>query len=131
MSEPVRVQRQRGEPRIPSVTPTGFRTAVAEALPEAVRRIVEALHPEKIVLFGSYAYGTATPDSDVDLLVVMETDAPDVERCLAVSRLLRPRPVPVDIIVRTPSEIQSALRADDFFTAEIFSRGQVLYERGR
>ena len=45
------------------VTPTGFRQPVQEALPRAIQRIVEALHPEKIILFGSYAYGTPTPDS--------------------------------------------------------------------
>ena len=111
------------------VIPTGFVMPVAEALPEVVQRIVQTLHPEKIVLFGSYADGTPTSDSDVDLLVVMETTAPPVERYLAVSRLLRPRPFPVDILVKRPDEIQSALEAGDFFIREVLSRGQVLYER--
>ena len=111
------------------VTPTGFSMPVAEALPEVVQRIIQALQPEKIVLFGSYADGTPTSDSDVDLLVVMETTASPVERYLAVSRLLRPRPFPVDILVKRPDEIQSALEAGDFFIREVISRGQVLYER--
>ena len=111
------------------VIPTGFVMPVAEALPEVVQRIVQTLHPEKIVLFGSYADGTPTSDSDVDLLIVMETTAPPVERYLAVSRLLRPRPFPVDILVKRPDEIQSALEAGDFFIREVLSRGQVLYER--
>jgi len=111
------------------VIPTGFVMPVAEALPEVVQRIVQTLHPEKIVLFGSYADGTPTSDSDVDLLVVMETTASPVERYLAVSRLLRPRPFPVDILVKRPDEIQSALGAGDFFIREVLSRGQVLYER--
>ena len=111
------------------VIPTGFVMPVAEALPEVVQRIVQTLHPEKIVLFGSYADGTPTSDSDVDLLVVMETTASPVERYLAVSRLLRPRPFPVDILVKRPDEIQSALEAGDFFIREVLSRGQVLYER--
>lgn len=111
------------------VIPTGFVMPVAEALPEVVQRIVQTLQPEKIVLFGSYADGTPTSDSDVDLLVVMETTAPPVERYLAVSRLLRPRPFPVDILVKRPDEIQSALGAGDFFIREVLSRGQVLYER--
>ena len=111
------------------VTPTGFPMPVAETLPEVVQRIVRTLQPEKIVLFGSYASGTPTCDSDVDLLVVMETTAPSVERYLAVSRLLRPRPFPVDILVKRPDEIQSALEAGDFFIREVLSRGQVLYER--
>ena len=94
-----------------------------------MQRIVEALQPEKIILFGSYAYGMPTPDSDVDLLVIMETTAPHVERYLSVSRLLRPRLFPVDILVRTPGEIERALRSGDFFIQEILSRGRVLYER--
>lgn len=116
-------------PRGLDVTPTGFSATVAETLPEAVQRIVQTLQPEKIILFGSYADGTSTPDSDVDLLVVMETDAPLVERHLAISRLLRPRPFPVDILVKQPEEIQRALEGSDFFIREILSRGQVLYER--
>ena len=111
------------------VIPTGFVMPVAEALPEVVQRIVQTLHPEKIVLSGSYADGTPTSDSDVDLLVVMETTASPVERYLAVSRLLRPRPFPVDILVKRPDEIQSALGTGDFFIREVLSRGQVLYER--
>lgn len=57
------------------VAPTGFRP-VAETLPQVIERLVQALHPQKIILFGSYAYGDPTPDSDVDWLVVMETDLP-------------------------------------------------------
>ena len=111
------------------IAPTGWPSPVAEALPAAVQRIAEALHPKKIILFGSYAYGTPTSDSDVDLLVIMETSAPHVERYLAVCRLLRPRPFPVDILVRTPVEIERALGSGDFFIQEILSRGRVLYER--
>ena len=113
----------------PAVVPIPFKRPVAETLPAVVERIVYELHPEKIVLFGSYAYGKPTPDSDVDLLVVMETTAPDKERYLAVCRLLRPRPFPVDILVKTPQEIARALEKGDFFIQEITSRGKVLYER--
>lgn len=126
--------RRRASPRrsrwkIPSVKPIGSDAPVSETLPLAVKRIAETLHPEKIILFGSYAYGTPTPDSDVDLLVVMKGDEPEVERYLAVSRLLRPRPFAVDILVRTPQEIKAAIRKGDFFIEEIATRGKVLYER--
>ncbi len=114
-----------------AVIPTGFSAPVSDTLPEAVERIVRALHPERIVLFGSYAYGEPTPDSDVDLLVIVETDRPRSERYLAVSRLLRPRSFPVDILVRSPAEIKAALESGDFFIAEILSKGRVLYERRR
>lgn len=111
------------------VTPTGFRIPVSEALPEAVQRLAAALQPEKIILFGSYAYGQPTPDSDVDLLIIMDSVAPSAERYLTASRLLYPRPFPVDILVRTPHEIDQAIQKGDFFIKEIVSQGHVLYER--
>lgn len=116
-------------PDLPSIVPIGCEQPVAETLPEAVQRIVRALRPTQIVLFGSYASGTPTPDSDVDLLVVMETNASSAERSWAVSRLLLPRPFPVDILVRTPQEIERALAQGDFFIREILTQGKVLYER--
>lgn len=108
---------------------TYFPHSVAESLPQAVTRLVSALHPEKIYLFGSYARGKPTADSDVDLLVVMDTDLDDADRFLAVSRLLRPRPFPVDILVRTPEELECALRKGDRFLTEIVRQGKVLYDR--
>ncbi len=107
----------------------GFPEVDARAFHALIRRLADALQPEKIVLFGSYARGGATTDSDVDLLVVMESVAPPVERYLKVSRLLRPRPFPVDILVRTPAEIQQALAEGDFFIREILEKGLTLYER--
>jgi predicted nucleotidyltransferase len=112
-----------------SVTPIGFHISVADALPEVILRLAAKLQPEKIILFGSYAYGKPTPDSDVDLLVILETSASATERYLAVSSLLYPRPFPVDILVRTPREIEQALHKGDFFIEEIVSQGRVLYER--
>lgn len=112
-----------------TVTSIGFKTPVSVTLPAAIRRIVEDLQPDKIVVFGSYAYGTPTPDSDVDLLVIMDTSAPPVERSVLVSRVLWPRPFPVDIIVRTPVETETALRKRDSFITEVITRGQVVYER--
>ena len=90
---------------------------------------MDELGPEKIILFGSYAYGKPNPHSDVDLLVVLKTNASLKERNWLVSRLLLPRPFPVDILVRNPREIREALKSGDFFLQEIFTRGKVLYER--
>lgn len=114
--------------KIPNVTPIGSDAPVSKTLPLAVKRIAEALQPEKIILFGSYAYGKPTPDSDVDLLVVVETNQSRIERYLAVSKCLRPRPFGVDIVVKTPDEIKRAIERGDFFIAEIYRQGKVLYE---
>lgn len=111
------------------IHPAGMEAVDEEAFRTIVDRLVQELQPERIVLFGSYAYGTPTPDSDVDLLVIMETEASWKERHWAVSRLLIPRPFPVDILVKTPAEIEQALAKGDFFIGEILTRGTVLYER--
>jgi predicted nucleotidyltransferase len=118
-----------GRPLAVGVQPPGFAPVTEETMAEIVGRIVAALQPEKIILFGSYVHGAPSGDSDVDLLVVMETDARPADRYLAVSRLLRPRPFPLDILVRTPGEIVQALGKGDFFIREIVTRGRVLYER--
>ncbi len=105
---------------------------MAETLPAAIERIVSKLKPEKIILFGSYAYGNPTPDSDVDLLVIMKTKAKEIDRYVAVSNLLYPRQFPVDILVKTPREIEEISRKKrNFFMREILSKGKVIYERPR
>jgi len=103
---------------------------VKETLNEMVNRLVKAFNPERVILFGSYAYGKPTPDSDVDLLIIMESKLSPLERYIAVSKVLTPRVFPMDIIVRTPQEIEQRLRMGDFFIKEILERGKVLYERG-
>ena len=115
----------------PETIPVGLKMPVGKSLRRAIRKIVEELKPEKIILFGSYAYGVPNPHSDVDLLIVMKTRAALKERSWAVSQLLYPRPFPVDIIVKTPNEIEDALKSNDFFVKEIFTRGKVLYERSK
>jgi len=117
--------------KIPAVTPIGASAPVSETLPRAVKHIAENLNPDKIILFGSYAHGTPTPDSDVDLLVVMRTEASSSDRSWSVSRLLIPRPFPVDILVHTPHELSQAIKKGDFFLEDVLSQGKVLYERPR
>jgi len=117
--------------RHPQTIPMGLKVPVGKSLRPAVQKIVDELNPEKITLFGSYAYGRPTPHSDVDLLVVLKTKASLKERSWKVSRLLLPRPFPVDILVKTPKEIEKALKSGDFFLREILTRGKVLYERNK
>ena len=115
--------------RHPQTIPVGLKVSVGKSLRPAIQKIVDDLNPEKIILFGSYAYGRPTPNSDVDLLIVLETNAQLKERSWKVSRLLLPRPFPVDILVKTPREIEKAPKSGDFFLREILRRGKVLYER--
>jgi predicted nucleotidyltransferase len=114
---------------VANVQAPGFVPVTKGTLNEIVRRIVRGLRPEKIILFGSYGYGSPTNDSDVDLLVIMETSDRPADRYLAVSRLIRPRPFPLDILVKTPAEITQAVEKGDFFIREIVTKGQPLYER--
>lgn len=111
--------------------PVGLNVSVGKSLRPAIQKIVDELKPEKIVLFGSYAYGTPNPHSDVDLLIVLKTNISLKERSWKISRLLLPRTFPVDILVKTPKEVETALKSGDFFLKEILTRGKVLYERNK
>jgi predicted nucleotidyltransferase len=92
------------------------------------RAVAERFHPDKIILFGSYAYGTPNADSDVDILVVM----PCRNQGSKAGRIRWevPAPFPMDLLVRTPEEIQRRLAEGDLFHTEIVSKGKVLYEKG-
>jgi predicted nucleotidyltransferase len=118
-----------GTPLFKEVQSPYFLPVTEEILAEIARRIVEKLDPEKIILFGSYAYGDPHQDSDVDLFVVMDSNLSSAHRGVEVCRLIRPRPFPVDIIVRTPAEVSAALAKGDYFIKEILLRGKTLYER--
>ena len=103
--------------------------AFEEQLANATGRLVRALNPHRIILFGSCAYGRPAAGSDVDLLIVTDSAERPAARATRVSRLLRPRPFPMDIIVRTPDEIRRRLDIGDQFIREIMDQGRVLYDR--
>lgn len=96
-----------------------------------IRRFCDAVarefQPQKIVLFGSYAYGSPTGDSDVDLLVIMPFDRKQGRKSLEIRRRI-PAGFPLDLIVRTPEFIAQRLAWGDCFTQEILTKGKVLYE---
>jgi predicted nucleotidyltransferase len=97
-----------------------------------IRRFCHAVarqfRPQKIILFGSYAYGKPTEDSDVDLLVVMNRTRHRGERMSVRIRLALQRDFPMDLLVRTPAEISKRLRWGDCFMQEIIEKGKVMYE---
>src|SRR5713226_3635322 len=91
------------------------------------RQVAERFQPDKIILFGSYAYGTPHDDSDVDILVVMPARN-DNNQAIKI-RLAIEAPFPMDLIVRTPKELHWRLEEGDWFLREIVSSGKVLYEK--
>ena len=95
----------------------------------AAKKIVKECQPKKIILFGSYAYGEPTEDSDVDLLIIKDTDKRPIDRWIEVKRLLRDitRSLPVSPLVYTEKEIEERNAIKDFFIEEIFEKGEVLY----
>jgi predicted nucleotidyltransferase len=94
-----------------------------------VKRIAEGYQPLKVILFGSYAYGEPTEDSDIDLLIVKETSERFIDRWVAVRELIADseRRIPVEPIVVTPDELHRRLTGKDHFFQEIVARGKLLY----
>jgi predicted nucleotidyltransferase len=103
-----------------------------KSLNTIVQWIADEYKPEKIILFGSYAYGQPRHDSDLDLLIVKQTDKRPIDRRIEVRMLLRALKlkVPVSPIVVTKDEIEKRLALGDPFAEEIITRGLVLYEHG-
>jgi len=98
-------------------------------LDEIVDRLVKEYGPERIILFGSHAEGIPTEESDLDLLILKETDDRPMERCMAVERLLADRRVPLDLLVYTPSEFLRMYTLGSPLVQEITEKGKVLYMR--
>jgi predicted nucleotidyltransferase len=100
------------------------------AVRRSVQRVIDVYRPEKIILFGSYAQGRATRDSDVDLLLIKRRPR---ERRLVdrVGRILDivPFGTPVEPVVLTPGEVTARLRAGDYFIQDVLRTGTVLYEK--
>lgn len=106
----------------PEVTP--------ELLDGIVQRIVAQFHPHRIWLFGSYAYGHPTIDSDLDLLVVMNSEESIVARMRRVSAVAEVPFLPMDVLVRTPDEMAERLAMGDPLILEVINRGVILYDIG-
>jgi predicted nucleotidyltransferase len=98
------------------------------AIRAVVQQIVEKFQPKKIILFGSYAYGKPRPESDVDLLVVMDTPLRNVEQAIQIAHAIDYH-FGLDLLVRRPEQITERLALGDFFMQEVIGKGKVLYER--
>jgi predicted nucleotidyltransferase len=108
---------------------TEIKTVDRSVIEEVVRRIVGSVQPEKIILFGSHAYGRPHTDSDLDILVVMESDLPRYKRAVPIYRALAGLLIPKDVLVYTPQEIESWSAVSQAFITTVLKRGRVVYEK--
>ena len=98
-----------------------------ETISFIAREIAAHFRPKKIILFGTYAYGDPKPESDLDLLVILETDMRESQKALQIRKLLNPS-FGIDIVVFTPGNLQKRLALGDSFLKEVVTKGRVLYE---
>jgi predicted nucleotidyltransferase len=100
---------------------------------EIINRIVEKIkseyQPEKIILFGSYAWGKPTKHSDIDLFIIKNTTARRIDRAVEVREILDEENAmfPLDVLVYTPDEIKRRLEIEDDFVKDIIDKGKILY----
>jgi predicted nucleotidyltransferase len=102
-----------------------------EKIDEIVRRVVRQFHPEKIILFGSHAKGTAGPDSDVDLLIIMPVSGSKREKQIEIGVALHDIRIPMDIIVTTPEEVERRKNLVGTVIRPALREGEIIYVRGR
>jgi predicted nucleotidyltransferase len=100
-----------------------------QVIQEILRKLITQYAPQKVILFGSYAYGTPDPESDLDLLIIKETSERFIDRWVTVRRILSDprRRIPLETIVLTPQEVAKRLAIGDQFLSEIMEKGEVLY----
>ena len=91
------------------------------------QQIVEGFNPQKIILFGSHAYGKPNADSDVDLLVIMPFEGRNSQKAIEIRRKIKTS-VPLDLLVRTTEQVKERIAMEDFFMREITEKGKILYE---
>ena len=97
-------------------------------LAEITRRLVEVARPRKIILFGSRARDDGTPESDLDLLVIADSDQPRHRRAVPLYGALRDVIAPMDIVVYTPQEVEDWREVRQAFVTTAVREGRVLYE---
>ncbi|TSC62814.1 MAG: DNA polymerase beta domain-containing protein [Parcubacteria group bacterium Gr01-1014_48] len=100
-----------------------------KAIKDIVKKIVAEYQPEKIILFGSYAWGTPHEWSDVDLFIEKKSEKNIFERMRDVDRILFGITTPVDALVYTPQQTEQRLRMGDPFLKKVFSLGKELYAK--
>lgn len=98
-------------------------------LKNIVDKIINNFNPDKIILFGSYAYGHPTVDSDMDIMIVMDTDEKPHKRAVSVRKVLKGIGIPKDIIVKTPEEFERFKDIVGTIVCPAAHKGRIIYER--
>lgn len=108
-----------------------FKPIAREEILKAAQAIAQAVRPEKVILFGSYAYGKPTEDSDVDFLIIHRAHprSKRIDVSIAAQKAISHRTFPVDIVVRSTRQIKERVGYGDYFLEEITRKGEVLFER--
>lgn len=103
--------------------------ATRAELDKIVKQVVADYQPEKIILFGSYAYGKPSADSDLDLLIIKKTAERFIDRWTNVRKIVSDpeRSIPFEPLILTPRELEERLARGDQFMEEIMAKGVVLY----
>ena len=101
----------------------------SEKRADVVAKIVSGYNPDKIILFGSYATGKPTEDSDLDLMVIKASELPRPQRTVQVRKMLYGAMIPIDLIVYTPDEIAEFAGRRFSFVYEVLNTGKTIYER--
>jgi predicted nucleotidyltransferase len=100
-----------------------------KTIKRVVDDIVREIKPHKVILFGSYARGTQTPDSDLDVFVIASLRGTAAQRIRRVRNAVTINGFGLDVVVRSPRRVKKALEGRDWFVQEILAEGKVLYER--
>ena len=105
----------------------GRRREALTQIKQISEQIAAEFKPEKIILFGSYAYGIPRQGSDIDLLVIMPYESSHVDQAVKIHKFLNYLPS-LDLLVRTPEEVKERIEMNDFFMRDIIGKGKVLYD---
>ena len=107
----------------------GTRSETLSVINGIVKKLASEYRPERIILFGSHAYGSPTADSDIDILIIKDTPERFIDRWSTVRRILSDpkRKVPLETLVLTPREFAERMQCGDQFIQQIARDGKVLY----
>jgi uncharacterized protein len=111
--------------------PVRAKKSIQKILTDVVEKLMADYQPEKIILYGSYAYGQPNEDSDIDLFIIKETDKRRIDRFVEVSEIIYDpqRHISIQPMVYTPGELEERLALGDDFVKDILTRGEIIYAR--